>query len=115
MGATEHKREFPAELAYAGEARHFIGWLGAVAGLRGGSLGDLAVAAEALLTDIFLSLERGGTLVIESGTTEDVVSIIVRHPELRERRMARLEDIMGQFLDAHELSADRAVMVKRLG
>ena len=42
-----HKREFPADLAHAGEPRQFIAWTGAVAGLRGGSLSDLAVAAEA--------------------------------------------------------------------
>jgi hypothetical protein len=62
VGAAPHsRREFPADLARAGEARHFVAWLGASAGLRGGSLGDdLAVAAEAVLTDVFLSAGGGG-------------------------------------------------------
>jgi len=115
MGAKEHRREFPAELARAGEARHFIAWTGAAAGLRGGSLSDLAVAAEALLTDIFLSVEIGDILVVESETTGDAVRITVCHPVLRERRMSGLENIMEQFLDGYEISPDRAVMVKRLG
>ena len=115
MGAKEHRREFPAELARAGEARHFVAWTGAAAGLRGGSLSDLAVAAEALLTDVFLSVEIGDILVVESETTGDTVRITVCHPELRERRMSGLENIMEQFLDGHEISPDRAVMVKRLG
>ena len=115
MDAKEHRREFPAELARAGEARHFIAWTGAAAGLRGGSLSDLAVAAEALLTDIFLSVEIDETLVVESETTGDTVRLTVCHPELRERRMSGLESIMEQFLDGHEISADRTVMVKRLG
>ena len=115
MSKAEHKREFPAELGRAGEARHFIAWAGAAAGLRGGSLSDLAVAAEALLTDIFLSVEIGDILVVESETTRDTVRITVHHPELRERRMSGLENIMKQFLDGHEISPDRAVMVKCLG
>ncbi|CAA9437779.1 MAG: hypothetical protein AVDCRST_MAG37-1093 [uncultured Rubrobacteraceae bacterium] len=115
MGAKQHRREFSAELAHAGEARHFIAWTGAAAGLRGGSLSDLAVAAEALLTDIFLSVEIGETLVVESEATEDTVRTIVRHPELRERRMSGLETIMEQFLDGYEISPDKAVMIKRLG
>ncbi len=114
MGAKSYKREFPAELARAGEARHFVAWTGAVAGLRGGALSDLAVAAEAVLTDIFLSGE-GGTLEVESETTEDAVRTTIRHPELRRRRMADLEGIMEQFLDEHELSPTQAVLVKRLG
>ncbi len=115
MDAKEHRREFPAELARAGEARHFIAWTGAAAGLRGGSLSDLAVAAEALLTDIFLSVEIGDTLIVASETTGDTVRITVCHPELRERRMSGLENIMEQFLDGHEISPGRTVMVKRLG
>ena len=113
MGETSYKREFPAELARAGEARHFVSWTGAVAGLRGGALSDLAVAAEAVLTDIFLSGEEG-TLEIESETAGDVLKIIIRHPELQKRRMADLEGIMEQFLDGHELSPMQAVLVKRL-
>jgi len=114
-GAKEHRREFSAEFALAGEVRHFIACTGAAAGLRGGSLSDLAVAAEALLTDIFLSVEIGDVLVVESENTGDTVRITVFHPELRERRMSGLESIMEQFLDGHEISLERAVIVKRLG
>ena len=110
-GAT-YKKEFPAELARAGEARHFVSWLGAVAGLRGGALSDLAVAAEAVLTDVFLS--EGGTLKIESQTSGDALRITIRHPELRKPRMSGLEGIMEQFLDGYELSPTRVVLVKRL-
>ena len=63
MGTAAHRRGFPADLALAGEARHFVAWLGAAAGLRGGALSELAVAAEAVLTDIFLSTD-GGALEI---------------------------------------------------
>ena len=115
MGAKQHRREFSAELGHAGEARHFIAWTGAAAGLRGSSLSDLAVAAEALRTDIFLSVEIGETLVVESEAAEDTVKTIVHHPELRERRMSGLETIMEQFLDGYEISPDKAVMIKRLG
>ncbi len=115
LSPAAHKREFPAELARAGEARQFIAWTGAVAGLRGGALSDLAVAAEALLTDIFLSVEKDGTLEVESETAGDTVRITVRHPELPGRRMSDLEGIMDQFLDGHELSPTEAVLVKRLG
>ena len=65
MGVASHRREFPADLARAGEARHFVAWLGAAEGLRGGSLSDLAVAAEAVLTDVFLSTD-GGVLEVSS-------------------------------------------------
>ncbi len=115
MGGASYKKEFPAELARAGEARHFVAWLGAVAGLRGGALSDLAVAAEAVLTDIFLSVEKGGTLEVESETTENALKISIRHPEVRKRRMADLDSIMGQFLDEHELSPTQAVLIKRFG
>jgi hypothetical protein len=114
MGEASYKREFPAELARAGEARHFISWAAAVAGLRGGALSDLAVAAEAVLTDIFLSSE-GGVLEVESETTGNTVKITIRHPKLRRRRTAGLEGIMEQFLDGHEFSPTRAVLVKSLG
>jgi hypothetical protein len=113
MGAAAHRREFPADLARAGEARQFIAWTGAVAGLRGGALSDLAITAEALLTDIFLSGEEG-TLEVESETTEDAVRITLHHPELRDRRMADLEGIMEQYLDGYELSPREAILVKRL-
>lgn len=113
MSHAQHKREFPAELARAGEVRHFIAWTGAVSGLRGGSLSDLAVAADALLTNIFLSGE-GGSLEIESETTGEAVRITVHHAELGGRRMAGLGDIMDQYLDRYEISLNKAVLVKRL-
>ena len=113
MSEASHKKEFPVELARAGEVRHFVSWAGAVAGLRGGALSDLAVAAEAVLTDIFLSA-RGGTLKVESETVENTFTITIRHAELHERRMAGLDDIMEQFLDGHELSLTKVVLVKRL-
>ena len=112
VDGASYKREFPAELARAGEVRHFVSWLGAVAGLRGGALSDLAVAAEAALTDVLLS--EGGTLEIESQTSEDALRLTIRHPELPRPRMAGLEGIMEQFLDGHELSSTRVVLVKRL-
>jgi hypothetical protein len=114
MSSAARKREFPADLARAGEARQFIAWTGAVAGLRGGALSDLAVAAEALLTDIFLSVEDG-TLEVESETTGGAVRITIGHPELHRRRMRDLEGIMEQFLDGYELSSTEAVLVKHLG
>jgi hypothetical protein len=112
VDGASYKKEFPAELARAGEPRHFVSWLGAVAGLRGGALSDLAVAAEAVLTDIFLS--EGGAFEVESQTSPDALRIIIRHPELQRPRMAGLEGIMEQFLDGHELSSTRVVLVKRL-
>jgi len=110
---TSHRKEFPAELARAGEIRHFVGWLGAVAGLRGGSLSDLAVAAEASLTDVFLSGE-GGTLAVESEITGDVLKITLSHPGFEVRRMNGFEGILEQFLDRYELSPRRTILVKRL-
>jgi hypothetical protein len=113
MSEASHKKEFSVELARAGEIRHFVSWTGAVAGLRGGALSDLAVATEAALTDILLSAE-GSTLQVESETLGDTVRITIRHVELRQRRMTDLEDIMEQFLDGHELSPKEVVLVKRL-
>ena len=107
------KREIPADLARAGEARHFIAWRGAVAGLGGARLNDLAVAAEAVLTDIFLSAE-GGVLEIESGRKGDAFEVRVTHPELKVRRMSDLAGILERFLDDYEISPTRAVLVKRL-
>jgi hypothetical protein len=114
VAAAAHKKEFPVDLARAGEARYFIAWTGAVAGLRGGSLSDLAVAAEAVLTDVFLSVEEGSTLEVESETDGHTVRVTLRHPELRGRLMSDLEGIMEQYLDGHELSPSEAVLVKRL-
>jgi hypothetical protein len=108
------KKEVPADLARAGEARHFIAWRGAVAGLRAGRLNDLAVAAEAVLTDILLSAE-GGVLEIESEHTDEVFRIGITHPEIKERRMSDLSGILERFLDGYEITPTRAVLVKRLG
>jgi hypothetical protein len=108
------KKQVPADLARVGEARHFIAWTGAVAGLGGGRLNDLAVAAEAVLTDVLLSA-REGVLEIESGSTDDVFEVRITHPELRERRMSDLPGILERFLDGYEITATRAVLVKRLG
>lgn len=113
VSGTSYKKEFPAELARAGEARHFVAWLGAVGGLRGGGLSDLAVAAEAVLTDVFLSGE-GGMLEIESETSGDELKIVIRHPELQRRHMVELDSIMEQFLDGYELSPTQAVLLKHL-
>ncbi len=116
MGEMTHTREFPADLARAGEARVFIAWTGAVAGLRGGALSDLATAAEALLTDVFLSSELAGVdgmLEVEAGIEAGSVKITIRHPELGERRMVGLQGILDQYLDEHELSPQKAILVKR--
>ncbi|MEW6636111.1 MAG: hypothetical protein AB1425_04765 [Actinomycetota bacterium] len=107
------RKELPVDLARAGEARHFIAWCGAVAGLGGGRLGDLAVAAEAVLTDIFLSCE-GGTIEIESGREEGRLRISISHPPLKERRMSGLEEVLERFLDGHELTGSRAVLLKEI-
>ena len=113
MAATGNKREVPADLARAGEARHFIAWRGAVAGLGGGRLNDLAVAAEAALTDVLLSAE-GGMLEIESEHDDEVFRITISHPELERRRMAYLPQLLEQFLDGYEITPSRTVLEKRL-
>jgi len=110
---TTNKKEVPVDLARAGEARHFIAWRGAVAGLGGGRLNDLAVAAEAVLTDIFLSAHEG-VLEIESGHTDDAFEVRITHPELRDRRMSDLPGILERFLDAYEITPTRAVLLKRI-
>jgi hypothetical protein len=114
VGVASHRREFPADLARAGEARHFVAWLGAAAGLRGGSLSDLAVAAEAALTDVFLSTD-GGVLEVWSEVSGEELRITVGHPRVEARRMSDLEGILRQFLDDHEISSTRVVLVKGLG
>ena len=111
MDTKTNRKEIPADLSRAGEARHFISWRGAIAGLGGGRLSDLAVAAEAALTDIFLSAE-GGRLEIVSEHTEKTFRITITHPRLEERRMAGLSDILKRFLDDHDLSLTRTVLVK---
>ena len=111
--SAKERKEVPLDLARAGEARHFIAWRGAVAGLGGGRLNDLAVAAEAVLADIFLSA-GAGVLEIESARTEDSFEVRIAHPELGERRMCNLAGILERFLDGYELTPTRAVLVKRL-
>lgn len=113
VAAPAGRKELPLDLAHAGEARHFVAWRGAVAGLGGGRLNDLAVAAEAVLTDVLLSAE-GGVLEIESEHDEEVFKVVISHPELEGRRMSDLPAILEQFLDGYELSRTRAVLVKRL-
>ena len=109
------KKRVPADLARAGEARHFIAWSAAVAGLGAGRLNDLAVAAEAVLTDVLLSAPEG-VLEIESRRKDDAFfEVRISHPELSERRMSDLPGILERFLDEYEITATRAVLVKRLG
>ncbi len=115
MAAEDDIKEIPADLARAGEARHFISWRAAVAGLGGGGLSDLATAAEAVLTDIFLSSD-GGVLKISSEHSYERLRITIEHPELssESRRMHKLSELLEQFLDGHEISATRTVLVKDL-
>lgn len=113
VDARTNTKEVPLDLARAGEARHFVAWRGAIAGLGGGKLSDLAVAAEAVLTDILLSAPEG-VLRIESGHDEEVFTVRLEHPEIRSRRMADLERILERFLDGYEISPSRAVLVKRI-
>ena len=103
----------PVDLARAGEARHFIAWRGAVAGLGGGRLNELAVAAESVITDVLLSA-REGVLQIESVHDEEVVRISIKHPEIKERRMRDLEDMLDRFLDNYEITPTHAMLEKRL-
>jgi len=75
--------------------RHFIAWKGAVAGLGGGRLNELAVAAEAVITGV-MPCPREGVL------------------EIRQRRLKDLESALERFLDEHEITPTRATLVKRL-
>jgi hypothetical protein len=113
MEASTNRREVPVDLARAGEARHFIAWRGAVAGLGGGRLNELAVAAEAVLTDVLLCA-REGVLEIETEHEEEVFRIFIAHPEIEERRMRDLERVLERFLDGYEITPTRAMLVKRL-
>jgi hypothetical protein len=113
MDASPDNREVPVDLARAGEARHFIAWRGAVAGLGGGRLNELAVAAEAVVADVLLSA-REGVLRLESVDDEEVFRISIRHPEIEQRRMKDLERVLERFLDDYEITPTRAMLVKRL-
>jgi hypothetical protein len=113
VDASTNRREVPADLARAGEARHFIAWRGAVAGLGGGRLNDLAVAAEAVITDVLLSA-REGVLEIESEHDEEFVRISIKHAETKQRRLKGLERVLERFLDDYEITPTRAMLEKRL-
>ena len=113
VDASTNRTEVPVDLARAGEARHFIAWRGAVAGLGGGRLNELAVAAEAVLTDVLL-YAREGVLEIETEHEEEVFRIFIAHPEIEERRMRDLERVLERFLDGYEITPTRAMLVKRL-
>ena len=106
-------KEVPADLARAGEVRHFIASRAAVARLTGGRLNDLAVAAEAVLTDVLLSA-RGGVLGVEAARTGDAFEVRITHPELGDRRVSDLSGILERFLDDYEITPTQAVLVKRL-
>jgi hypothetical protein len=113
VDASANRREVPADLARAGEARHFIAWKGAVAGLGGGRLNELAVAAEAVITDVLLSA-REGVLEIQSVHDEEVVRISIKHPEIEQRRLKDLERVLERFLDDYEITPTRVMLQKRL-
>jgi len=113
VDASTNRREVPVDLARAGEARHFIAWRGAVAGLGGGRLNELAVAAETVITDILLSA-REGVLEIESEHDEELFRISIEHPEIKERRVKDLEGVLQRFLDDYEITPTRAMLVKRM-
>ena len=82
--------------------------------MRGGRLSDLAVAADAALTDVLLSAGEG-TLEIESKHDGEKVEIRISHPELIERRMEDLSEVLERFLDGYELEPDRILLVKNIG
>jgi hypothetical protein len=113
VDASTNSKEVPADLARVGEARHFIAWSGAVAGLGGGRLKDLAVAAEAAITDVVLST-REGVLKIQSVHDEEVLRISIKHPEIEKRRLKDLERVLQRFLDDYEITPTRAMLEKRL-
>jgi hypothetical protein len=113
VDASTNRREVLADLARAGEARHFIAWRGAVAGLGGGRLNELAVAAEAVITDVLLSA-REGVLEILSVHDEEVVRISIEHPEIKQRRMKDLQRVLERYLDDYEITPTRAMLEKRL-
>jgi len=103
-----NRREVTVDLA-----RQFIARRGTIAGLGGGRLHELAVAAEAVITEILLSA-REGALEIESVHDEEVLSIRIKHPEIKERWMRDLEGVLQRFLDDYEIIPTRAMLEKRL-
>jgi hypothetical protein len=112
VDAASNRREVPLDLARAGEARHFIAWRGAVAGLGGGKLNELAVA-EAVITDVLLSA-RAGVLEIESIHDEEVFRASIAHPEIEQRRFKDLDRVLQRFLDDYEITPTRAMLEKQL-
>jgi hypothetical protein len=50
----------------------------------------------------------------EKNVGEDGLEVRITHPELGERRMRDLPGILERFLDGYEITATRAVLVKRL-
>jgi hypothetical protein len=113
VDAASNRREVPLDLARAGEARHFIAWRGAVAGLGGGKLNELAVAAEAVITDVLLSA-REGVLEIESVHNEEVFRASIAHPEIEQRRFKDLDRVLERFLDDYEITPTHAMLEKQL-
>jgi len=113
VDAASNRREVPLDLARAGEARHFIAWRGAVAGLGGGKLNELAVAAEAVITDVLLSA-REGVLEIESVHDEEVFRVSIAHPEIEQRRFKDLDRVLQRFLDDYEITPTYAMLEKLL-
>jgi hypothetical protein len=113
VNTSTNRREVPVDLARAGEARYFMVWRGAVAGLGGGRLNELAVAAEAVITDVLLSA-REGVLEIETEHDEEAFRISIAHPEIEQRRLKNLGSVLERFLDDYEIAPTRAMLVKRL-
>ncbi len=113
MTGAPHSREIPLDLARAGEARHFVALRGAISGLGGGRLNELAVAAEAALTDVLLSAGEG-QLEISAEDDRESLTIMISHPRIERRRMSDLDGILAHFLDGYEISPSRTVLVKRL-
>ena len=66
-----------------------------------------------LITDVLLSA-RESVLEIESVHDEQVFSISVLHPEIKQRRMRDLEGVLRRFLDDYEITPTRVTLVKRL-
>ena len=53
-------------------------------------------------------------LEIESEHTEQTFSVSISHPELYERRMTNLSEVLEHFLDGYEITPNRTVLTKHL-